>query len=74
MYEELLDRICELERKCGAILKNIDRSDIGIESKEGHGNLVTKYDSLIQDILKKELKTILPEAKFYGEEEESNFQ
>lgn len=70
MYESLLEEVSNLARKCGEILKDKKRSEIGVEMKEGHGNLVTKYDRMVEDILKRELKEIMPEAKFYGEEEE----
>lgn len=70
MYEKILEEICALERKCGDVLKNADRSNVGEESKGGHGNLVTKYDRLVQDMLQEGLKEIMPEAVFYGEEED----
>lgn len=70
MYEEILDKICILEKKCGDVMKNADRSNTGEESKEGHGNLVTKYDRMIQNMLQEGLKEIMPEAVFYGEEED----
>lgn len=70
MYEKILDEICALERKCGEVLVNADRSNTGEESKGGHGNLVTKYDKMVQDMLQKGLKEIMPEAIFYGEEED----
>lgn len=70
MYEEILKKVCELERECGEILKNADHENVGLESKGGHGNLVTYYDKMVQDKLQEGLKKILPEATFYGEEEE----
>lgn len=61
--------IKELMRRCGDIILNADRKNIGISTKEGHGNFATKYDIMVQNELKKGLAEILPEAAFYGEEE-----
>lgn len=72
MYEEVVMRVISLVERCGSVLKNVDRSSFGIESKEGHGNFVTKYDKMMENMLKVGLKEIMPEAKFYGEEEVVN--
>lgn len=44
--------------------------ELEIVQKEGIGNIVTKYDKLVQEKLKKELTNLLPETKFIGEEDE----
>jgi len=72
MYEELINKICVLVRECGEILKNAEKDKVNVESKEGHGNLVTYYDKMIQDKLQEGLYKIMPEAVFFGEEEEEH--
>ena len=64
------DKICDLALSCGRIIKDADRSSLSVEEKEGHANFVTKYDSMVQDVLKKGLYEIMPEAAFFGEEGE----
>lgn len=61
----------QLMKACGEIIKNADRSAIGIVEKEGHANFVTKYDKLVQEKLKEGLAEIFPEAVFVGEESEN---
>ncbi len=60
--------ICEIVYKCGDIIKNARRDEIGITEKEGEANFVTTYDTMVQNILKKELLQLIPEASFIGEE------
>ena len=43
-----------------------------IDSKEGPANFVTEYDEKVQRLLEKDLKQIVPDAKFVGEEENTN--
>ena len=47
---------------------NADREKMAIDIKSGVADLVTEYDKGIQEQLKVGLKSILPEAKFIGEE------
>lgn len=69
--KELLEQICSVARECGDIIKNADRSEIGIRDKAGKANFVTEYDCMVQRIAQEKLEKILPEADFLGEEEES---
>ena len=69
--EEIYNKIKEVVLDSGKILLEADRDDLGIESKEGNNNIVTKYDVLLQEKLKNELLSIVPEAKFMGEEGEN---
>ena len=64
------ERIKELVIRVGETIKNADRSDIGVDAKDGHANFVTKYDRLVQEQLYEGLMKIIPEASFYGEEDE----
>ncbi len=66
--DKLLDNIREIAYKCGNIMKNADRSNIKIDEKQGEANFVTEYDTMIQEILKKDLLELLPDAHFIGEE------
>ena len=61
-------------RAAGDIILNADRSTETVESKEGHANFVTSYDKAVQEMLKKRLLEILPEAVFVGEEEDVHAQ
>lgn len=63
----MIERIIRAVREAGRIV--LSASDIERATAEkGAGNFVTKYDVLVQEYLKKELLTILPEAHFMGEE------
>jgi myo-inositol-1(or 4)-monophosphatase len=66
--ENLLDQLVIKAYECGEILLNANYSELDVESKEGIGNLVTKYDKMIQDKLNKELLELVPDANFVGEE------
>lgn len=68
--EKLLRGITGIVRECGGIILNADRSKSVVDAKEGHANFVTTYDKMIQEKLKKELLSLLPEAVFVGEEED----
>ena len=67
----MLDRIIDIVRKAGEIYKSAGK-DLGIEDKGSSVNLVTKYDKIIQDFLFDELKKLVPDCKFLGEEGEGN--
>ena len=71
---ELIEKICEKVREAGEIMVNAKRDENYIDAKEGHANFVTVYDKMIQEKLKKDLLTILPEAVFVGEEEDVHAQ
>ncbi len=60
----------QLIKSCGEIIKNVDRSSINIEEKDGPANFVTSYDVLVQNKLKEGLHQLFPNAKFIGEEGE----
>ena len=63
------DKIIELARACGEIIKGCKGAPLGISEKQGHANFVTKYDKLVQDTLYRGLMEICPEAGFLGEED-----
>lgn len=68
----MIKQIIEVARRCGLVMKNAHASDIKIKRNDPK-NLVTEYDTKIQEILKCELLNIIPEASFFGEEGEHNF-
>ena len=70
--ENLLEEIKKIVYECGKVVLSADRDSLYIEDKEGIGNIVTKYDKLVQEKLNKELLKIVPEASFMGEEEDNN--
>ena len=49
----------------------VQLNNLDIENKDGIGNIVTKYDKLVQEKLNKELLKIVPNASFMGEEDEN---
>jgi len=69
--EVLVQKMTEVVRECGKYILNADRSAIAIDSKAGPANFVTEYDKKVQDLLEENLMKIVPDAKFVGEEENS---
>ena len=69
MDNELYIKIKNIILECGDILITAD--NIKISNKEGNNNIVTNYDLLIQNKLKKELLELIPDATFIGEENEN---
>lgn len=67
----MLNKIINIVKQAGEIYKNAG-NDLGIEDKGSSVNLVTKYDKMIQDFLFTELRKIVPDCTFIGEEGEDN--
>lgn len=69
----MLDRMTEIVRRAGDLVRSADE-DRGVREKTGPRDLVTRYDTMVQDFLRRELTALLPEAAFMAEEgfEESN--
>ena len=63
-----LKSICELVRACGLVIKDADRGHLHVNAKSGRADLVTQYDKLVQERLRKGLLEIMPDAHFVGEE------
>lgn len=55
--------------RAGEMIANADPERIGVYQKEGIANFVTEMDLQIQKFLITELKQLLPEASFFGEED-----
>lgn len=70
----MLDRITEIVRRAGALVRSADE-DRGVREKTGPRDLVTRYDTMVQDFLRRELLALLPGAAFMAEEgfEESDY-
>ena len=66
----ILNEIITAAKECGQVMLDADRNDIGIKDKAGKANFVTAYDCKIQELIQGKLKSILPEAEFFGEEED----
>ena len=64
----LINEVCSLVKECGKVILNANREKMAINTKSGIADLVTEYDTKIQEMLFLGLKKILPEAKFIGEE------
>ncbi len=70
--KDLINEICSLVKTCGKVILNADREKMAIDTKSGIADLVTEYDTKVQEQLAVGLKAILPEAKFIGEEGSSD--
>ena len=57
----MLDRITEIVRRAGALVRSAD-ADRGVREKTGPRDLVTRYDTMVQDFLRRELLALLPGA------------
>ena len=67
----MLDRLIAITREAGAIVRSARDAAGSVREKTGPRDLVTKYDLLVQEHLRRELLALLPEAGFLGEEEEA---
>lgn len=56
-------------RRAGEIVRHAERVENGMREKAGTANFVTRYDVAVQELLRRELRQLLPGAKFYGEED-----
>lgn len=63
----VFEEACEKVRQAGQKIRHADPKD-GMKEKEGAFNFVTKYDTMVQEFLIRELGALLPEAGFVGEE------
>lgn len=65
----MLEAISEIVRRAGALILEARDVDSSVHEKTGPRDLVTKYDVLVQEYLRRELLSLLPEASFLGEED-----
>ena len=68
--ESMQPAVFALMREAGKMMLEAKNEDIEklVSHKEGKNNLVTEVDKAVQELLKKGLKEIFPEAIFVGEE------
>lgn len=71
-HRNILEEVMVAMKDAAQIILNADRTGNYIDEKDGHANFVTLYDQMVQDKMKQSLAEILPEAKFIGEEGESD--
>lgn len=57
--------------ECGKIIISADKDSLEIQLKEGNNNIVTKYDKLVQNLLKEKLTQLIPNSIFIGEENDN---
>ena len=67
--QTILDGVVCAAREAGRIMLEADDVRTDLTTKAGHGNFVTAYDRRVQAYLAGALRTLLPEARFIGEED-----
>lgn len=72
MEAGLLQEVQGIVHQCGEIILSATDIDRKTHQKEGKGNFVTDYDSKVQGILRERLLKLLPEAVFFGEEDDAD--
>ena len=65
----MLKELCDVVQNAGKIVLSARDVEASVREKSSPRDLVTKYDLLVQEYLKKELLARMPEAGFFGEEE-----
>lgn len=68
MVADFMDKFKEIVYEAGKLIVGAEHISIAKE-KEGSANFVTRYDTMVQEYLIRELKLLLPEAAFLGEED-----
>ena len=66
----MLQRLMDVAKEAGGIIRSARDAERSVKEKTGPRDLVTKYDLLVQEYLRRELLKLLPEAGFLGEEGE----
>lgn len=64
MYE----KIEQIVRRAGELVRSAHNIEDSVREKSSHCDLVTEYDSMVQEQLYRELLEAYPDAGFYGEE------
>ena len=60
----MLKELCDLVQRAGQIILSARNVEESVREKTSPCDLVTKYDLLVQEFLRKELLSLLPEAGF----------
>ncbi len=66
----MLSQIVSAAREAGRMM--LEYRDAAIHQKEGHFNFVTDTDVAVQRYLQKELLSLLPDGRFFAEEQEND--
>ncbi len=66
----MLSKIKEIVLEAGKIVTSAEDIAAATTEKNGAADLVTRYDTAVEQFLKDKLTALLPEALFYGEESE----
>lgn len=64
----ITERISEIAEECGRMVLNADISEPLISQKTSFKDIVTKYDSQLQEYIIRQISEILPQAQFIAEE------
>lgn len=64
----MLEELTQIILRAGDIIRSARDETRSVREKSGPSDLVTQYDEQIQSFLRQELKKVLPEASFMGEE------
>ncbi len=64
----MLNALIDVAREAGAIIRSARDAERSVTEKTGPRDLVTKYDLLVQELLRSRLLALLPEVGFLGEE------
>lgn len=68
----MINKIIEIVHQGGEIILSATDIERKIHQKEGRGNFVTDYDLKVQTLLREKLLNLLPEAVFFGEEDDAD--
>ena len=66
----MLSQIVSAAREAGRMM--LEYRDAAVHPKEGHFNFVTDTDVAVQRFLQKELLSLLPDSRFFAEEQEND--
>ena len=70
----MLEQIMDVVRRAGEMVLSAHDIAAGTHEKTSAADLVTEYDLAVEAFLKERLGALLPEALFFGEEEEPEKQ
>lgn len=68
--ETLAQQAGEIVRQAGALVRSMEHPQV--YTKEGHANFVTEADLASQTFLMERLAPLMPQARFFAEEQEGN--
>ena len=64
----MLEKIIRVVRRAGDMIRDVHNVTDSITEKSSHIDVVTQYDTAVQEFLHRELLALMPEAGFLGEE------